>query len=467
MPETSALSRRSSMTIGRRPVIVVAILAVLVIWWQAKVLPFGDPFYGLFQNATDLRVYRAGARTVLDGRPLYTNSVLWNLDFTYPPFAALVMTPFALLEVATAKAVWFAATFVALCAVIVLSFRSLGYRIDRSLLIFSVFATVAATALEPVRTTVWLGQVNIFLMLLVLADLVLLDMIRPGSRLRGIGVGIAAGIKLTPAFFVVYLLFVRRWRAAATAVVAFGCTVALAFVVIPSDSWRFWTVDASGAPARIGRVDSPANQSINGFISQLLAYFDIRRFAHPMPGGPVFEAPLWMWLPVALVAAALGLWAAVVAQRNGRALLAVTIVGMTGSTVSPFSWGHHWVWFVPLLVIAFDEAYRSRTLWVWLAPAGIVALSFTYWYNWWDSGPRWTADHAIALGLFMMPRWPDPQWFDYPLVVLYAGCYPLVLLITIVVTLVAGARRRPATVTEATTATSVIVVDGPDRPVAA
>ena len=47
----------------------------------------------------------------------------------------------------------------------------------------------------------------------------------------------------------------------------------------------------------------------------------------------------------------------------------------------------------------------------------------------------------------MMPRWPDPQWFDYPLVLLYAGCYPLVLLLTIVVTLVGAARTRRSTAT--------------------
>ncbi|UAK38925.1 glycosyltransferase 87 family protein [Gordonia bronchialis] len=433
-------------------IVGAAVLAVLSVAWQIRALPFDDPFYGLFQNGTDLRVYQAGGRVVLDGIPLYRHSVLWGLDFTYPPFAALIMTPLALVATGTAMAIWWSVTFAALFAAIMLSFRSLGYRVDARLLVLSALAAVAATSLEPVRTTIWLGQINIILMLLVLVDLVLLDTLRPGSRLQklrlgGIGVGIAAGIKLTPAFFVVYLLALRRWRSALTAAVAFVVTVAIAFVIVPSDSWRYWTVDAAGASTRIGRVDSPANQSVNGFICQLLAYFDIRRFAHPGPGGPVFTAPWWLWMPIALIAAGLGLWAAVVAHRLGRQLLSVTIAGMTASAVSPFSWGHHWVWFVPLLVVAFDQAYRSRSRWWWAAPAAIVALSFNYWYNWWNSGPRWTADHAIALGLFMMPRWPDPQWFDYPLVLLYAGCYPLVLLLTIVVTLVGAARTRRSTAT--------------------
>ena len=55
--------------------------------------------------------------------------------------------------------------------------------------------TVAvALLLEPVRTTVWYGQINVFLMLLLLWDLG-----RPaGSRFKGFSIGIAAGIKLTP-----------------------------------------------------------------------------------------------------------------------------------------------------------------------------------------------------------------------------------------------------------------------------
>nr|WP_232016751.1 glycosyltransferase 87 family protein [Gordonia insulae] len=428
---------------------IAASAAVGAIVWHLTAVSPGNPFYGLFSNYTDLRVYRAGAQTVLDGRSLYGGPVLWRLDFTYPPFSALVFVPFALLTQTTAAVVWWVATFAALIAVIVLSFRSLGYRIDRRLWMLAVLLAIGSTVLEPVRTTIWLGQINIFLMALILVDLVLLDMVRPGSRLKGIGVGLAAGVKLTPAFFLLYLAVNRQWRAVVTGIGAFATTVVVGLLVIPGDAWSYWT-DRVGGAARVGRVDSPANQSVNGFISQMLAYFDVRRFAHPLRGIPLYEAPWWLWMPVALIAAILGLWAARVAHRRGQELLAVTIVGMTASTVSPFSWGHHWVWFVPLFVVAFDFAYRGVTeigagAWArWLAPATVVGLSFTWWHHWYNSGPRLGSDHAIALGLFMMPRWPDPQWFDRLAVILYAGCYPLALLLTIIVTLVADARLRRA-----------------------
>src|SRR5581483_12201814 len=60
------------------------------------------------------------------------------------------------------------------------------------------------TWLQPVRETLTFGQINLVLALLVLADLLVLA--PRGSRLTGVGIGLAAAIKLTPAVFILYLL---------------------------------------------------------------------------------------------------------------------------------------------------------------------------------------------------------------------------------------------------------------------
>ena len=445
---TTVDQRPSPLVLGWKPVLAVGVLAVVALIWHIFVIPIGAQFNGLFDNATDLYVYRAGGRVVLDGRPLYEFPVWGRLSFTYPPFSAVVFTLFALMSALVAKIVWWVAIFLALVATVYLGMRTLGYKADSKLAIFGVCGAICVTVLEPVRTTIWLGQINVFLMFIILLDLVFLDLLHPRSRLRGLGVGIAAGLKLTPAFFVVYLLVLRRWRAAAMAVVGFAITVVIGYLVIRADAHQYWTTYVTGE-SRIGRVDSPANQSVNGFIAQMLAYFDVRRFSEPAPVGPLFSPPDWMWMPVALVAAILGLWAAVVSYRRGRRLLSVTTAGMTAATVSPFSWGHHWVWVVPLLVVAFDFAYRGsirgrRYWWRWLAPLTVGALSFSYWWNYWGSGSHYGADHIIAVGLFMMPRYPDPGVVDRITVILYSGCYPLILLLTIIVTLAAEFRQRRA-----------------------
>jgi hypothetical protein len=84
--------------------------------------------------------------------------------------------------------------------------RILGYRTTPYLLLVTALTTVTCTFVEPVRTTLFHGQINLVLMLWVLWDFS-----RPErSILRGVGIGLGAAIKLTPAFFVVLLLALRH-----------------------------------------------------------------------------------------------------------------------------------------------------------------------------------------------------------------------------------------------------------------
>ncbi len=53
-----------------------------------------------------------------------------------------------------------------------------------------------------------------------------------------------------------------------TAVVTFAATVAIGFVVIYNDAYKYWTgtlVDSE----RVGPTDAPSNQSVSGLIAQL------------------------------------------------------------------------------------------------------------------------------------------------------------------------------------------------------
>ena len=160
---------------------------------------------------TDLLVYQYGGRAVLDGLPVYgSGDPVTGLPFTYPPFAAVVMVPLALLPAWLAAALWTGASVGALAAVVVLVRRALGRPAPGWLV---ALLAVGALALEPVWQNFVFGQVNLVLMLAVLVDLV-----RPERRWSGVLVGIAAGVKLTPLVFVVLLVLVGRRTAAGRAV---------------------------------------------------------------------------------------------------------------------------------------------------------------------------------------------------------------------------------------------------------
>jgi hypothetical protein len=82
------------------------------------------------------------------------------------------------------------------------------------------------------------------LLALVVGDLALPD------RIKGIGIGLAAGIKLTPLIFIPYLLFTRRVRAAAVSALTFAVTVGLGYVLLPQPP------RSTGAEGSPGQADT-------------------------------------------------------------------------------------------------------------------------------------------------------------------------------------------------------------------
>ncbi|MGW0454641.1 glycosyltransferase 87 family protein [Gordonia sputi] len=418
---------------SRRWVVAVGFLlvAAVAVWLQDVIVPFTTPFWGLFDNQLDLDVYRAGTQTVLDGGSLYDAKLLGQMDYTYAPISAIIFIPFALMSFEVARIVWTAGIFVALYLVIMLCFRSLGRQATWPLRIIALSLIAVALLLEPVRTTVWYGQINVFLLLIILADLLRAE--RPkgdNSRGMGIGTGIAAGIKLTPLIFILYLAILRRWRAMFGVIAGFVGTIVVGFIVLPSESWAYWT-DKLFDSNRVGAPQTVGNQSIRGWLANLI---------HT-------DAPnSLLWGVLALAALALGMYAAVLAHRHGQELLALSLVGMTACAISPMSWGHHWVWFVPILVICVNLILRvdlsplRRTL-AGAACAGLILVSFSW--RTYLAHPIWfvnkTVPDAYLIGLFFKHGISWLEWFTvYP--------YNAVFLCTTIATIVIYRRPRVSVV---------------------
>ena len=150
------------------------------------------------------------------------------------------------------------------------------------------------------------------------------------ALLAGVGVGIAAGLKLTPAFFVIIFLVQRRFVAAAVSAATFLATVVAGFFIVP-DAGAFWR-SAVFDSGRVGVHENPGAQSIRSLLVRLGA-----------------DSTL-LWLALALGTTALTAFAAWFALRRGNRTVAMALTGIGACLVSPFSWFHHWVWIVPLTV---------------------------------------------------------------------------------------------------------------------
>ncbi|MFE9999659.1 glycosyltransferase 87 family protein [Streptomyces avermitilis] len=323
----------------------------------------------------DALVYRAAGAAVLSGADLYGFTVTeWGLPATYPPFAALLFVPTTWLAPGALKVAFVAGNVALLAALVRLSGRLAGRPAPLPAV---CAATALALWLEPVFQTVLFGQIN-----LALACLVLWDLTRPGARGRGAALGIAAGVKLTPAVFIVYLLVRGRRREAATAAAAFAGTVLLGALVLPAASVDFWTrrIFETG---RVGKAWIVDNQSLQGLVARALG--------EPSPG-------LAWALPTAVVAGA-GLWLARRATSERRGIL---LAAFTALLVSPISWSHHWVWCLPLIAVLYAEGHPRQ--------AAATAAVFT-------ARTLWLLPHQGDLDL-QLAWWQQPPASPYPLLAL-------------------------------------------------
>ena len=336
----------------RRPVPAAAFWTVLVVgalagaWYVKQVV--GD--MGTLMHLKDLGVYQIAGQRILDGISVYDTPLLGNTrgvwEFVYTPFAGLLFVPLAALHGDPFTYVGALGDFVALAVAVWAALSMLGYRRDLRLVVFALPVSALLMWVEPIRETMAFGQVNILLMTLVLVDMALPD----SFRLKGVLTGIAAGIKLTPLFFLVYFLFTRRYRAAAVSAGSFVATIVIGFAVMPHDSATFWS-GAFADPTRVGVPENPENESLRGMFARSIG----------LDGGMQL---LWV-----VLAAAIALACLLLARRlsfGHQELLAVTLCGLATTAVSPYTWVHHWVWWGALLVYLLHASLRPKAVLAWL-----------------------------------------------------------------------------------------------------
>lgn len=327
-------------------------------------------WYGNRHHFYDLDIYRQAVNWWLDGNDLYKftkpDDTQGQLGFTYPPFGALVLVPFAILPKGAAIALYGLLTVTAIVVTTVWLVAPVARRHGWSLPFVLVLALTVISTLEPIRETYTFGQINMLLVALVLVDLLVLA--PRASRWTGVCIGIAAAIKLTPAIFIVYLLLSGRRRAGITAVgSAVGATL-LAAAIAPRASWDFWT-GALWRGEGLGNAAYTFNQSIYALLARTSA-----------PSEP--DRALWAVLVLGTVV--FGLWRARRAALAGGEVAGLTLAGITGNLVSPITWAHHLYWFVPALVLLVDVSRGgSRALYGVLAVvvAVTVGLGVVSWFE--------------------------------------------------------------------------------------
>jgi alpha-1,2-mannosyltransferase len=319
-------------------------------------------------NMVDLQVYRWGGLLVRHSGDLYGSRFPYHhLYFTYPPIAALIFVTLSVFSISVLGWLFTAASIISLVASFWMTWGALGYRRPATRAGMTLLAAGVALRFGPVQDTLGFGQVNLILMVLIIADFCL-----PGTaRAKGAGVGLAAGFKLTPLIFIPYLLLTRRFRAAGVAVATFGLTIVVSLILLPGQSGKFWFGRLFLDSSRPGGNASVANQSLHGALERLL-------------GSLPAAQPYWAALPV--IVGVVGLLLATRWAKRGCEMTGVLICALTGLLVSPVSWPHHWVWAAPALAVAVDmmapcSGFRRRSWACWLCAVALAAPFFVVPHN--------------------------------------------------------------------------------------
>ena len=339
-------------------------------------------------NFVDLHVYVGGADALNVPGTLYgyvyaEQTPDFPLPFTYPPFAAVVFYPLTLLPFGVLAFCWQLGIVGALYGVVRVSQRLLGEHGDRRT---AMAWTAVGIWLEPLRSTFDYGQVNVLLVLAVLTAVL-------SSRwwVSGLLVGLAAGVKLTPAVSGLYFVGARRWGAAVFSGVVFLGTVALAALVVGDQARRYFT-ELLGDAGRVGPIGTSFNQSWRGGISRIVG--------HDAGYGVVVVAGIAVTAVLAVLA-----WRAI--GGSADRLGAILIVQLFGLLLSPISWTHHWVWLLPLMIWLWHGPLRERTgaralRWAWLALTLVGVpwlLSFAQPTIWEISRPWYLAWAGLIYGV--------------------------------------------------------------------
>ncbi|MFE2866813.1 glycosyltransferase 87 family protein [Embleya sp. NPDC059259] len=317
------------------------VLAAVWSLWSAWHLPSWD-------RQMDLHVYIGAVRAVGNGVPLYQYVAENGDPFTYPPFALVAFQPLGWVSEPVARVVWLAATLVAVVSIAAALTARRGIAGRRRQVALTLVAAAVLLVSAPIQSNLRFGQVSVFLVVLAFVDA--LDLMpRP---VRGVLIGVASAIKLTPLLFVPYLWVTGRRRDAMRAGASFVACTGLAHALWPAASTTFWT-DAIFSTSRIGNLAAAGNQSLNGALIRV---------------GVVPPERAAAWLALSALVCAVALVGARQCHREGHPARGVVVVGCATVVASPVSWTHHQVWLVLAGLLLIAGPRKARVAW------GVVLL---------------------------------------------------------------------------------------------
>ncbi|NLF68182.1 MAG: DUF2029 domain-containing protein [Candidatus Anammoximicrobium sp.] len=350
----------------------------------------GPDYYDFAQEWTSARNFVVGQPVYLEfGRSLeihFGRSASANFQYNaHPPASVLLALPFSALSYRAAFLAWSVLSAFCLAASLWLILRGRRMRaLDlQTLLPIALILSSSALLQQTIQ-----GQLN--LVLLALISGVWFADRKDRQVASGVLIGVAAAVKLFPAFLILGPLARRKWRAVAGAAAAFLGVNGLGWCLLGRQAYLDYFLRVAPDVAKFR--DTWPNASLLGFWSKLL------------DGGfgqvlPVWHAP---WAAKALAAvsclavAAATYWAIARFPRHSDSrppdakppvphrdlAFALGCAGML--LASPITWDHYFLLLIPGLWLAWG-AFHGRVVSRTLVLAAAVALVWLNPFSVWQA----------------------------------------------------------------------------------
>ncbi|BAF55058.1 alpha-(1-2)-mannopyranosyltransferase MptD [Corynebacterium glutamicum] len=304
----------------------------------------------------DAAVYREGALALVNGQSLYAQPFDMgdiSLPFIYPPIGAILFAPwgyfdFITVELAGNLVVIGSSLLLLLCLYLVTNAVLSG---RDKLLAFTIAAISWPIALfaEPVFLNADLGQINILIMALVVMDLLPIKRRIP----RGVLIGLAAAIKITPLAMLLYFLVKKDFRGIINAVISLLAFTAIGAVLAWENTKEFFSSTLLNLSAEGDSGVDTTFQSNSSIQAMLYRWWTSRADAEAS------SLPTILWIVLSLIAVAAVAYLMHQLFSRGLHVEAVMVNAMLMLLISPISWSHHWVW-LPLWAVVFFVRYRQH-----------------------------------------------------------------------------------------------------------
>jgi alpha-1,2-mannosyltransferase len=247
----------------------------------------------------------------------------------YPPAFLFIITPFALLPIDIARILWTALSIANLVTALLILFKNLKPRVKLLLIL-------AAFQLFPVKFTLGLGQINLFIFLGFVLIYHFLN--QKNQFLAGLSLAIISFIKFNPILFLAYLFLTKNYKA---------ILYCLGFFVLANLAIDLFTPHAlnlSFIQATLFRVANPPLAYNNQSLPALLYRLNLSLFSLPLSA-------------VIFAITSLSIF-----KNRQNTLRNFSLFMVTLLLISPIAWQHYLLWTIPAFYLLFSQKLNPKYL---------------------------------------------------------------------------------------------------------